>query len=194
MEGTLTLSRVADIMDTDLQGHGARTAHLATRIGREMGLDAETLRRLHLGAVLHDVGKIGVDQELLLLPRSLTLDERSEVERHPLVGFELLKDLVHIDIADTVLHHHERIDGLGYPNRLSGEDIPLLARIVSVADAADAIVSERVYKPAWSWNIAMRELWIHAGSQFDSAIVSVATTILAERIDMGSIELDAIVA
>lgn len=194
MEGTLTLSRVADVMDTDLQGHGARTAELSTRIGREMALDAETLRRLHLGAVLHDVGKIGVDQEVLLLPRGLTTNERSEVERHPLVGFELLKDLVHPDIAEAVLYHHERIDGLGYPYGISGMEIPLLARIISVADAADAIVSERVYKPAWTWNTALRELWIHSGTQFDPTIVSVATAILAKQMDDEPLDLEPIVA
>ena len=154
-----------------LAEHGSRVARLATSIGERLGMHSEELRRLHVAAHLHDIGKIRVDSSLVNKPGPLTPLEWDQMRRHPAEGLFLLDGLVHPDIARTVLFHHERFDGLGYPYGLSGSAIPLLARVLFVADAFDAITNERPYEPALSVDAAISELIRCSGTQFDPEVV-----------------------
>ncbi len=157
-----------------LAEHGTRVARLATSIGGQLGMHREELRRLHIAAHLHDVGKVRVDAALVNKPGPLSALEWEQMRRHPAEGFFLLDGLVHPDIATAVLFHHERFDGLGYPYGLSGTSIPLLSRVLFVADAYDAITSERPYEPALSIDAAMSELIRCSGTQFDPRVVDAA--------------------
>ncbi len=157
--------------DPGLAAHGDRVAGLAQVIGAALELGTERLRRLRVACTLHDIGKIDVDQQVLWKPGPLVGSEWDEIRRHPELGFNIVKDLVHAEIAETVLNHHERFDGTGYPYGRSGTDIPLLARILTVADAFDAITSDRCYQPALPVDYALEEIEAHAGSQFDPRVV-----------------------
>jgi HD-GYP domain-containing protein (c-di-GMP phosphodiesterase class II) len=161
-----------------LAEHGTRVARLATSIGQELGMETEQLRRLHITAHLHDVGKVRVDAAVVNKPGPLTPLEWEQMRRHPAEGFFLLDGLVHPDIAAAVLFHHERFDGLGYPYGLSGTAIPLLARVLFVADAFDAITSDRPYEAAFSVETAIDELARCAGTQFDPFVVDAALGLL----------------
>lgn len=169
-------------MSDDLSGHSERTADLAVDIAVEMGMNQSQLRAVWLSAHLHDVGKVQIPAEVLDLPRPLLAHERTTIERHPSLGFLLLDGLVDPAIARAVLCHHERIDGLGYPFGLSGERIPRMARIIAVADAVDAIVSDRVYQASLPMAVALFELEAHAGTQFDPDVVNAAFSVLAADI------------
>ena len=157
--------------DPGLFAHGSRVADLAASIGQRLDLSHERLRRLRIACQLHDIGKVEVDQSVLFKPGPLEGDEWEEIRRHPELGFKMVHGLVHAEIAETVLCHHERFDGLGYPFRRKGEDIPLLARILSVADAFDAITSDRCYQPALPVDYALQEIRRHSGTQFDPDVV-----------------------
>ncbi|MDH3306247.1 MAG: HD domain-containing protein [Acidimicrobiia bacterium] len=165
-------------MNIELDAHGLRTARLAVDIGDRLGIRGRELRALWVAAHLHDIGKVELPSSILDVPRALTCDERVRVEEHPTLGYALLHDVVAPSVAEAVLCHHERIDGSGYPNGLSGDAIPRLAKIIAVADAVDAIVSQRCYKPALSLDFALFELDMHAGTQFDPVVVEVATSVL----------------
>lgn len=154
-----------------LAEHGSRVARIATSLGRHIGLETEQLRRLHVAAHLHDIGKIKVDAALVNKPSPLTALEWREMRRHPVDGFWLLEGLVHPEIAATVLAHHERFDGLGYPFGISGSTIPQSARILFVADAFDAITSDRPYEPAQPVEVAITEIRRCSGTQFDPEVV-----------------------
>ena len=145
---------------------------LAARVALRLGLEAEQIELTRLAGSLHDLGKLAIPEEILRKPGELTDSERLVLERHPQIGFRMLDSLGVDPVADIVLHHHERWDGAGYPNGLRGEDIPLAARIIFVADAYDAITSDRVYSPRRSSSVALVELERCAGTQFDPAIVS----------------------
>jgi len=131
---------------------------LAVEISVELGFSTLQQRTVWMAAHLHDIGKVNVPDSILNLPRSLTGSEQTEVQKHPELGFLILDGLVAPEIARAVLCHHERIDGLGYPFGLAGERIPRMARIVAVADAIDAIVSDRVYQEAQPMAVAFYEL------------------------------------
>ena len=149
-----------------LVDHGSRVARIATALGTRLALDTEQLRRLHVAAHLHDVGKIHIDNELVNKPGPLLDQEWDEMRRHPAEGFFLLDGLVHPDIAKAVLFHHERFDGDGYPYGLSGTAIPHLSRILFVADAFDAMTYHRIYRRALSTNDAVAEIRKNRGVQF----------------------------
>jgi HD-GYP domain-containing protein (c-di-GMP phosphodiesterase class II) len=155
-----------------LEGHGTRVARIATTLGARLGLDTEPIRRLHVAAHLHDVGKIHVDTNLVNKPGPLVEREWVEMRRHPTEGFYLLDGLVHPDIARAVLFHHERFDGGGYPFGLSGTAIPHLARILFVADAFDAMTNDRPYQQALDPDLALAEIHRCAGSQFDPQVTA----------------------
>ena len=143
-------------------------------MGESLSLSAFELQNLKWGAYLHDVGKIGVPEHILLKPGELTREERAVVQRHPLMGWTMLRGIEFLSYAtDVVLSHHESFDGTGYPKRLSGTDIPLHARIFAVVDALDAMTSERPYRPAFSFARARRELERKAGTQFDPEILEI---------------------
>lgn len=172
------LAAMEDVVE-DLYGHVHRVSAVAAAIGSHMGLDRFDVDRLTTVGVLHDVGKIHVDPSILAKPGPLEGDELIRMRRHPEFGFAMTVDIFDRGVAEAILYHHERWDGNGYPYRLTGDEIPLLARIVLVADAFDAITSHRAYQPALSVEWALREIGTYAGSQFDPQVVA-AFTELAE--------------
>jgi HD-GYP domain-containing protein (c-di-GMP phosphodiesterase class II) len=165
--------------DPDLSGHGSRVAYLSAPLADYLGLDRDDRRRLHIAAHLHDVGKIRVDTRVVQKPGPLTAREWTEMRKHPLAGFRIVDGLVHARIADTVIAHHERFDGSGYPFGLRGNDIPYLARILLVADAYDAMTSDRPYQQALSPGYAMAELQHCAGTQFDPGVVDAMLAVVS---------------
>jgi putative nucleotidyltransferase with HDIG domain len=166
------LALALDARDPYTAGHSERVSALSVAVGRQMGLREDQLDILRLGALLHDIGKIGISDAVLRKPGPLTAEEFEVIQEHPAVGARILRSVPflapHVPIVEL---HHERPDGQGYPHRLRGDEIPILARIVHVADAFDAITSARAYRPARGSADALRELWRHAGSQFDAEAV-----------------------
>ena len=137
-----------------------------------MGLDETARENVHIAAHLHDIGKIGVSDRILKKPGKLKPDEMEEMQTHPIIGFTILEKLsVFGRISGIVLHHHERFDGLGYPNGLKGNEIPLESRVIAVADAFDAMTSDRPYRNGMPVEKAFREIRSHAGDQFDPMVV-----------------------
>lgn len=155
----------------DLHGHVHRVADLAVSLGRTLDLEDADIARLGLVGVLHDVGKVHVDPAILSKPGPLDPVEQDHMRRHPELGFAMTVDRFDRRVSEAILYHHERYDGAGYPFGLAGNEIPLLARIVLVADAFDAMVSHRSYQPALPAEAAADEINIYAGSQFDPTVV-----------------------
>ncbi len=166
--------------DPDLSGHGSRVAALSAPLADHLGIGREDRRRLHIAAHLHDLGKIRVDTGVVQKPGPLTAREWVEMRKHPLEGFRIVDGLVHHRIADTVIAHHERFDGSGYPFGLKGEEIPYLARILLVADAFDAMTSDRPYQSALPLDYALSELERCAGTQFDPDVVGAMLAVIPE--------------
>ena len=166
------LALALDARDPYTAGHSERVGVISVAIGRQMDLTDEQLDILRLGSLLHDIGKIGISDAVLRKPGALTAEEYELIKEHPSVGARILKSIhflaPHVPIVE---YHHERPDGQGYPHHLRGEEIPLFARIVHVADAFDAMTSARAYRRARGANDALRELWRYAGTQFDSDVV-----------------------
>ena len=167
-----SLAKAVDARDTYTGSHSERVTELAARVAVRLGLDAEQVELTRLAASLHDLGKLAIPEELLRKAGTLTDSERLVLERHPQIGFRMLDSLGVDLIAHLVLHHHERWDGAGYPDGLSGEQIPLGSRIIFVTDAYDAMTSDRTYRPRRSSRAALAELERCAGSQFDPGIVA----------------------
>jgi diguanylate cyclase (GGDEF)-like protein/putative nucleotidyltransferase with HDIG domain len=167
-----SLAKAVDARDTYTGSHSERVSELAARIALRLGLDPEQVELTRLAGSLHDLGKLAIPEEILRKDGSLTDSERLVLERHPQIGFRMLDSLGVDPVADIVLHHHERWDGTGYPDRLIGDQIPLGARIIFVADAYDAMTSDRVYRPKRSSKAALAELRRCAGTQFEPRIVA----------------------
>ncbi len=155
----------------DLHGHVHRVADLSVSLGRILALDEADIARLGLVGVLHDVGKVHVDPAILSKPGPLDPVELDHMRRHPELGFAMTVDSFDRRVSEAILYHHERYDGLGYPFGLVGEEIPILARIVLVADAFDAMVSHRSYQPALPVYHAVEEINLYRGTQFDPSVV-----------------------
>ena len=178
----VALSSVLDVRDEYTGSHSAETAALAVEAGTVLGLTPSELHELERVAVLHDIGKLGVPTEILRAPRPLTDDERAVVERHPLIGEEILRGVPYLgDVARAVRHEHERWDGGGYPDGLAAEEIPLASRIVFVCDAWHAMTSDRPYRCALGRDLAVAELRDGAGSQFDPRVVRAVIELLSDR-------------
>jgi putative nucleotidyltransferase with HDIG domain len=175
------LAAALDARDPYTAGHSDRVSHLSVLMGTEMRLTAAELDVLRLGALLHDIGKIGLSDEVLRKPGPLTAEEYEQLKRHPGLGARILRRVPflepHLPIVEL---HHERPDGRGYPFGLRGNEIPVAARIVHVADAFDAITSARAYRPARSAGEALAELRRHAGTQFDNASVEALAVVLPQ--------------
>jgi diguanylate cyclase (GGDEF)-like protein/putative nucleotidyltransferase with HDIG domain len=165
------LARTVDGRDAYTGEHSERVAALAARIARRLDLGDGDVELVRLAASLHDVGKLAIPEEILRKPSDLNETEKLVLQRHPQIGHRMLENLGAEPIADWVLHHHERWDGSGYPDRLRGEEIPFGSRIIFVADAYDAMTSERVYRDALSPEEALDELSRCSGTQFDPAVV-----------------------
>ena len=166
------LAAALDARDPDTAGHSERVSVLSVAIGRVLRLPDADLEVLRFGALLHDIGKIGISDQVLRKPGPLTDEEFAAIMEHPVVGARIIRTipflLPHVDIVEL---HHERPDGRGYPKGLQGDDIPLLARIVHVADAYDAITGARAYRQGRSSADALRELWRCAGTEYHAEIV-----------------------
>ena len=165
------LIRVVDARDTYTGSHSQSVSVLVEGIGQELGLAEARVEQLRLAGLLHDLGKIAVPDAILRKPDRLLPDEAAALRRHPIIGFELLQGL-DVDPVDLwILHHHEHWDGSGYPHGLRGEQIPIGSRVILVADAFDAMTTERCYRRAMSVAEALDELRRMSGEQFDPTVV-----------------------
>ncbi|WP_051763103.1 HD-GYP domain-containing protein [Streptomyces virginiae] len=166
------LVQAVDIKDRYTRGHSERVGQASTMIARELGMTEDRLETVRIAGILHDVGKLGVPTRLLRKDGPLTPQERRIIELHPEYGHEMVRGIGFLGEArSAILHHHERVDGSGYPYGLTGEQIPVLARVVAVADAFDAMTSTRSYSRARPVPVALAELERCAGAQFDPSMV-----------------------
>jgi response regulator RpfG family c-di-GMP phosphodiesterase len=174
------LAETIEAKDRFMRGHARRVAFYTGLIAERLGLPGEEQEQLRLAAFLHDLGKVGVPTDLLMRPGALDDTERALVEEHPVIGERLIAPLdIPLSIARTLRHHHEWWDGSGYPDGLAGDEIPLTARIVSVADAFDAMSCDRPYRRSLPRDVVTSELERFAGSQFDPAVAREFLAILA---------------
>ncbi len=183
-----TMAQVVDDRDSTTFRHSERVAHYATTLADELDLDQELIELIGQAAAVHDLGKIGVPDRVLLKPGPLTADEQTMMWLHTEIGARILRQF-HLfrSGAEIVLHHHEAFDGSGYPNGLAGDAIPLGARVVAVADAFDAMTSDRPYRVAMSVEETIERFEVGSGSQWDPAVVGAMLRLLRE----GRLEVDA---
>jgi putative nucleotidyltransferase with HDIG domain len=169
-----------DARDKYTAGHSAAVANYARDIATRMSLSAQQQALAYLCGLVHDIGKIGLPAGLLEKPGALTLEERREMQRHSEIGERILANVdTYAEIAGVVRHHHERVDGQGYPDGLEGDEIPLLSRILAVADAYNAMTSDRPYRDAMPSRVARLRLAQAVESQFDTSVVAAFEAILA---------------
>jgi diguanylate cyclase (GGDEF)-like protein/putative nucleotidyltransferase with HDIG domain len=184
LRAAASLAHAVDARDAYTGSHSYMVGELAARVAKRMGLESEQIELARLAGSLHDLGKLAIPEEILRKPGPLNEAERLVLERHPQIGFRMLDSLGVEPVASWILHHHERWDGDGYPDRLGGEAIPLGARILFVADAYDAMTTDRVYRSKLSHERAISELERCAGTQFDPDVVS---ALLEELEDAGGV-------
>ena len=184
LESIEVLRRTVEVKDVYTRGHSDRVSEYSLLIGEKLNLPPEQMKTLKIGALFHDIGKIGIPDAILLKTDKLTDDEYSEIKNHPAIGAHILSNAsIFADILPIVKHHHERYDGKGYPARLAGENIPYLARIVAVADTFDAMTSRRSYRQALDFDYTTNEIERCKGTQFDPAIADVFLEILRTNQD-----------
>jgi diguanylate cyclase (GGDEF)-like protein len=176
--------RFVDAKDPTTANHSETVSALAAAIGTELGLDESIVDQLALAGLLHDIGKIGIADSVLKAPRALTDEEMEAIKAHPALGYSLLEGLGISPIDEWILHHHEDWDGGGYPDRLAQDEIPLGARIIRVADAFEAMTSNRPYRDAQPLEYALTELRVNAGEQFDPTAVAAVESYLAKTADL----------
>ena len=166
------MSSAIDAKDPYTRGHSDRVARIAVRLAKELDCDAETIKTIYFSGLLHDIGKIGINDEVLRKPGKLTDEEFEHIKTHVLIGYRILADLRKLShMLPVVLHHHESWDGTGYPHGLAAEDIPYLARIVAVADAYDAMASDRPYRAGMEDEKLDAIIRKGAGQQWDARVV-----------------------
>jgi len=183
------LADAVDAKDPYTHGHTRRVSAFAVAVGRRLGLSAKELEDLRMAAILHDVGKIGVPEAILNKPGRLTPEEFEQMKQHPVRGYQIVSRIPAMArLTPAILYHHERYDGKGYPEGLSGEEIPLAARILAVADAFDAMTSDRPYRPGMALDQAIEELKRNRGTQFDPRVVDA----MLEYVESSDFEYDRI--
>jgi len=176
----LLVSRIEE-KDPYTHGHTERVAAYAVAIAREMGLTPEEIQTIQFGAFLHDIGKVHTQDEILHKPGALTEEEWRLVKAHPVRGAEMVRGVKFLEKSiDMIRHHHERVDGKGYPDGLSGDQISLRAKIVNLADAFDAMTTDRPYRAGMTTEQAMEQMTTKAGSQFAAEVVHVFVPALQE--------------
>ena len=179
MDTVEALRLAVDAKDEYTRGHSDRVAFYASRIGIELGLSIDELEQIYVAGIFHDIGKIGTADDLLLKSDHLTDEEFDKIRQHVVVGANILSAVsMFKSLAPIVRHHHERVDGKGYPDRLAGEEIELAARILAVADAFDAMTSDRYYRAQLSLDETILELKNGRNTQFDATVVDVFVSIL----------------
>ena len=179
MESIQTVRYTVEAKDTYTRGHSDRVSEFSVLIGKKEDLSEDDLRRLKIGGLFHDVGKIGVPDNILQKEGKLSEDEYSEIKNHPTIGAHILSTAsIFQDILPIVKYHHERYDGKGYPERLQGENIPYLARITAVADTFDAMTSKRVYRDSIPLDQVIEEFKRCRGTQFDPGLADLFVDIL----------------
>ena len=171
-----SLSCIIDAKDHTTRCHSEEVAVMSQAIGRQMGLSAKAADILHVAGHLHDIGKVGIEDAILKKPGPLTPEEFEIVKRHPVIGAEIMAPVTTFSgrngVVGMIRHHHERYDGAGYPDGLQGSEIPLGARIIAVADSLSAMLQDRPYRKAMSYEQALDEIADCAGSQFDPKVVN----------------------
>lgn len=177
-----SLARTVEAKDPYTSGHTERVADIALALAGELGFDESKLPAINVGAIIHDIGKIGVSDSILLKPGPLDPDEFAEMRRHPEMSSYIIGELeLPIEVKQMVRSHHERFDGRGYPDGLVGEDIPLAARILTVADALDAMTSDRPYRNALPLEVALAEIRAKSGTQFCPSVVEGLNRVMAAK-------------
>ena len=180
-EALKALASAVDAKDRHTARHSRQVTRLALLLADAIGLSSEERYQLELSAWMHDVGKIGVPDSILSKPTALTEDEFAIVTLHPVKGGEIVGDIVELTrVADVIRHHHERIDGTGYPDGLKGAALPLASRIILISDAFEAMTADRSYRRGLGREIALRELRDHSGTQFDPELVKVFIRMVAQ--------------
>ena len=173
------LANALEASDEYTSQHARWISDLSLRVGEALGLDERSLKRLELGALLHDIGKIGIPSDILSKPGRLTAPERKILQTHPELGERIIAPIDRLqEVRPIVRHCHERWDGAGYPDRIGGEDIPLESRIIFVCDAYHAMTTDRPYRHSLSHPEALRRLADAAGTQFDPGVVEAALGVL----------------
>jgi two-component system cell cycle response regulator len=185
----LALADVIDARDRGTAAHSQTVGRYAAAIAREIGLPETVVERIRFSGIVHDVGKIAIPDELLSKPGWLSAEDWMEMRRHPTIGASILAGAQLADVSEWVLAHHERPDGTGYPHGKSAHEIPLEARILAVADAYEAMTSDRVYRAAMSSEEARDELERCAGTQFDSRVVEAFLRVLESYAEPGALRL-----
>ena len=182
-----TLINAMEAKDLYLRGHSQRVSELAGQLAEEMGLEASVCEDLRVAGRLHDVGKIGIREAILNKPDRLTSEEFEHVKRHVQIGLDILAPLVHLKTPlNYVEYHHERWDGAGYPRNLSGEEIPLGARVLCAADTFDALTSKRAYRDPMAPIAALEHLKVDVGKQFDPCVYEALVRVIARRLGTSS--------
>jgi len=177
-----SLAMLAEMKDSYTAGHQRRVANLACVIARGMNLDSSTIQGLRLAGLIHDIGKIRVPAEILTSTRRLSPPEMELIKVHPAVAFEVLRSIdFPWPIAETVYQHHERLDGSGYPRRLTGDHIIIEARILAVADVVEAITAERPYRKAIGIDAALEEISKQSGTRFDASAVDACIQVFRKK-------------
>jgi putative nucleotidyltransferase with HDIG domain len=177
-----TLAEVVDLRDPYVLGHSRQVTHYAVLIAEKLGLQPGQIELIRKAGLLHDIGKLGVPESILLKPKKLTSEEYKISRKHVSLGADILRNSPPLQpLIPIVLHHHERYDGTGYPEGLHGEDIPIEARIIGVADAVEAMASDRPYRRALTPQEILGELKKNTGTQFDPVVVNAFLKILDEK-------------
>ncbi len=168
----IAMSNAVDARDSYTAGHSSRVSEISLMIGKELGLSEIDLKNLEYATLFHDIGKIGISDNILNKSGKLSDDEFDIIKNHPIIGVNILKDIDFLkDSLPLILHHHEKFGGGGYPNNLKGDDIPFGARIISIADTYDAMTSDRPYRKGMNHDLAIKEIIQNKGTQFDGRIV-----------------------
>jgi putative nucleotidyltransferase with HDIG domain len=185
MDTIEALRQVVDTKDEYMRGHSDRVSYYCVKVGNILGLSETEIETIRVAGLFHDVGKTAITDDILFKNDKLNAKEYEEIKKHPIKGARILSVIsMFKDVVPIVKCHHERIDGKGYPDGIKGNDIPFLARIVSVADAFDAMMSDRRYRSKLDLKSAIRQLIEGAGTQFDANVVSVFVKMLDNYIDI----------
>lgn len=186
MDTILALTKTMEAKDPYTSGHEARVEEYSIKLAKALKLPEKKIEDIKTAALLHDIGKIGIDDSILRKPSTLTEIEYKEIQKHPIIGAEILKDIGFLkEISEIIKYHHERYDGTGYPEGKKGDEIPIESSILAIADVFDAMTSDRPYRNALTVKQALEEIKSNAGTQFNPEIANAFVKIINDEIDRG---------